>query len=225
MNYLLKTTFIVDQSNKHHVELASFLKEHFNHLFLFESETNENADQSDFFFVFDNSDNHDEQNTIYFNNLKEHRYYFDLNHHIFTDTKKLLELSQFLTNFYLEKRQFILDFFPLQARLFDQNGKLQYHNQKLDPFFQLNDDEDMESWSLKELKETQKAKHYLVPQQSFDQILVQSYFGFYDQSQLKQVLDLTYDIKPLIKMYLEETAQAIVGWSDVTSGPSISNDF
>ncbi|HGN5283293.1 TPA: multidrug transporter, partial [Streptococcus pyogenes] len=29
------------------------------------------------------------------------------------------------------------------------------------------------------------------------------------------------DIKPLLNQYLEETGQAIVGWSDVTSGPSI----
>ena len=33
------------------------------------------------------------------------------------------------------------------------------------------------------------------------------------------------DLRPLLSSYLKETSQAIVAWSDTTSGPSIGNDL
>ncbi|MCC9969815.1 hypothetical protein HK345_05185, partial [Streptococcus agalactiae] len=37
-------------------------------------------------------------------------------------------------------------------------------------------------------------------------------------------IEHVHNIKPLLEGYLKESGQAIVGWSDVTSGASISND-
>lgn len=41
--------------------------------------------------------------------------------------------------------------------------------------------------------------------------------------ELLGVITFIQDLKPVLASYLNESGQAIVGWSDVTSGPSSSN--
>ena len=58
----------------------------------------------------------------------------------------------------------------------------------------------------------------------FDHILFQTYQAVKDDSgELLGVITFIQDLKPVLASYLNESGQAIVGWSDVTSGPSSSN--
>ncbi|XCY70531.1 hypothetical protein ABG808_00375 [Streptococcus iniae] len=65
-----------------------------------------------------------------------------------------------------------------------------------------------------------------MPSASLDHIYFQSYYAIRDhQKHYLGSIDIVQDLKPILSQYLDETAQAIVGWSDVTSGPSISDDY
>ena len=63
-----------------------------------------------------------------------------------------------------------------------------------------------------------------IPSSSFSHILLQHYQGLLSQDgQLLGVLAQVIDLTPLLATYLEESGQALVGWSDTTSGASISD--
>lgn len=121
-----------------------------------------------------------------------------------------------------------LDQLPLHLAISDHKGQVLYHNGRpKDPFFldQI-DTGGVEDWIIEEIKgQASHSFHLLLPAISLDQILMQSYYGLYDQGELRGIIDQVQDIKPLLASYLKETGQALVGWSDTTSGASIKNSL
>lgn len=140
----------------------------------------------------------------------------------------ILQLSQQLTQFYQVLNTYP-DKHPMKLTFFDENGQVVYDNKGFDGnFFSFNQEaQPLEDWIQEKIKND--TKHHLtltVPSPSFDQILLQDYHGLYDQDgnffgTFSQVIDL----KPLLEAYLEDSGQALVGWSDTTSGASITNNL
>ncbi|AUW96465.1 hypothetical protein [Streptococcus pluranimalium] len=140
----------------------------------------------------------------------------------------ILQLSQQLTQFYQVLNTYP-DKHPMKLTFFDENGQVVYDNKGFDGnFFSFNQEAQLlEDWIQEKIKND--TKHHLtltVPSPSFDHILIQDYRGLYDQDgnffgTFSQVIDL----KPLLEAYLEDSGQALVGWSDTTSGASITNNL
>lgn len=140
---------------------------------------------------------------------------------------ELVDLIWGISQFVVSKDLLLLDHLPLHVALTDQNNQLTYHNGKpKDPFLPLDTDpEPVPDWIIEEVKtRPDHAVHLLLPSISFEQILIQSYQGLYDQDQFKGIFQQVQDIKPILASYLKETGQALVGWSDTVSGASIKND-
>ncbi|EHI69602.1 multidrug transporter [Streptococcus ictaluri] len=139
----------------------------------------------------------------------------------------LLEIGKVVTNFYYALKGNFLEHLPLQARLSDQNGNIIYNNHKFNGSFFADQETKLEEWLLHELKaNAYHQKYYFIPSASLDHIYIQHYQALYDASgNFIGIYDNVQDFKPILSQYLEETGQAIVGWSDVTSGPSISDSF
>ncbi|MGT2831994.1 hypothetical protein [Streptococcus halotolerans] len=138
----------------------------------------------------------------------------------------ILQLSQQLTQFY-QKLIAYPDNYPLKLVYFDENGQPIYDNKGFDGnFFAFSQGtEPLENWIQDEIKDN--ANHQvsvMIPSSSFDQILIQDYRGLYDQEgHFRGTFSQVIDLHPLLATYLEESGQALVGWSDTTSGASISN--
>ncbi|MFA9492548.1 hypothetical protein [Streptococcus sp. E17BB] len=144
------------------------------------------------------------------------------------DISTSLALASYLMTVGQPEQLHWLDKLPLHAAITDQDNHLIYHNQKpKDPFFfdEL-EQTPVEDWLIQEvLTKPEHAVHLLLPATSFDQILIQSYQGLYDNNQFQGIFQQVQDIKPMLASYLAETGQAIVGWSDTTSGASIKNNL
>ena len=140
----------------------------------------------------------------------------------------ILQLSQQLTQFYQVLNTYP-DKHPMKLTFFDKDGQVVYDNKGFDGnFFSFNQEaQPLEDCIQEKIKND--TKHHLtltVPSPSFDHILIQDYRGLYDQDgnffgTFSQVIDL----KPLLEAYLEDSGQALVGWSDTTSGASITNNL
>ncbi|CAM3200054.1 hypothetical protein STPL106120_00215 [Streptococcus pluranimalium] len=140
----------------------------------------------------------------------------------------ILQLSQQLTQFYQVLNTYP-DKHPMKLTFFDKDGQVVYDNKGFNGnFFSFNQEaQPLEDWIQEKIKND--TKHHLtltVPSPSFDHILIQDYRGLYDQDgnffgTFSQVIDL----KPLLEAYLEDSGQALVGWSDTTSGASITNNL
>lgn len=144
------------------------------------------------------------------------------------DGQTVLALSSALNQFYQSLNSSLLDAFPFQIRQSDHTGQMIYHNHQFNGSFFPEDDQELEGWIYRQFKTNpqEATKHFLLPTASSDHIYFQSYYGLQDENgQYLGTLDFVQDLKPILAQYLEETAQAIVGWSDVTSGPSISDDI
>lgn len=144
------------------------------------------------------------------------------------DGQAILALSSALNQFYQSLNSSLLDAFPFQIRQSDHTGQIIYHNHQFNGSFFPEDDQELEGWIYRQFQTNPQAatKHFLLPTASSDHIYFQSYYGLQDpDGHYIGTLDLVQDLKPILAQYLEETAQAIVGWSDVTSGPSISDDL
>ncbi len=117
---------------------------------------------------------------------------------------------------------------PYQASFYDNNLSLIYSNNRSDgSFFPENESEKLPEWIWQNLHQVpERVLHLQIPTDSFDAILIQTYQLISDSSG-KSLGVITYiqDLKPLLSSYLKETGQAIVAWSDTTSGPSIGNDL
>lgn len=117
---------------------------------------------------------------------------------------------------------------PYQASFYDNNLSLIYSNNRSDgSFFPENESEKLPEWIWQNLHQVpERVLHLQIPTDSFDAILIQTYQLISDSSG-KSLGVITYiqDLKPLLSSYLNETGQAIVAWSDTTSGPSIGNDL
>lgn len=139
-----------------------------------------------------------------------------------------LALSQLLNQFQQKAQFFLLDALPFRLRLHDRTGKTLYSNHRPeDPFDFFEDDElPLDSWVMSSLKDKdQHQLDMLIPSASFDHILIQHYQELFDkQGKSLGYFEYIQDLKPILEAYLKESGQALVGWSDVTSGASISND-
>lgn len=122
----------------------------------------------------------------------------------------------------------LLAHLPYRASFYDNNLKLIYSNHRSDgSFFTENESEKLPEWIWQSLHQSpEKSLHLQIPTDSFEAILMQTYQLILDNSG-KSLGVITYiqDLKPLLSSYLKETGQAIVAWSDTTSGPSIGNDL
>ena len=117
---------------------------------------------------------------------------------------------------------------PYQASFYDNNLSLVYSNNRYDgSVFSKNEVKKLPKWIWQNLHQVpERVIHLQIPTDSFDAILIQTYQLISDSSG-KSLGVITYiqDLKPLLSSYLNETGQAIVAWSDTTSGPSIGNDL
>lgn len=122
----------------------------------------------------------------------------------------------------------LLAHLPYRASFYDNNLSLIYSNNRSDgSFFPENESEKLPEWIWQNLHQVpERVLHLQIPTDSFDAILIQTYQLISDSSG-KSLGVITYiqDLKPLLSSYLKETGQAIVAWSDTTSGPSIGNDL
>ena len=122
----------------------------------------------------------------------------------------------------------LLAHLPYRASFYDNNLKLIYSNNRSDSsFFPENESEKLPEWIWQSLHQSpEKSLHLQIPTDSFDIILTQTYQLILDTSgQSLDVITYIQDLKPLLSSYLKETGQAIVAWSDTTSGSSIGNDL
>lgn len=145
----------------------------------------------------------------------------------FENGQSSLDLSRHLIQFFQQLNDALLNQFPYQMRLAHQNGDFIWHNQQFNGSFFPDQESTLEAWILSQFQNQKNLseKHFLLPSASLDHIYFQSYFALRNQEgQYLGSFDMVQDLKPILAQYLEETAQAIVGWSDVTSGPSISNN-
>lgn len=139
-----------------------------------------------------------------------------------------LDLATFLAKAVQKLEKDWLAHLPLHTAIFDADNQLIYHNHKpKDAFlFDQIDKEALADWQFKEfISNPNHVSHLLLPSISFDQILIESSQGLYQNGQFQGIYQHVWDIKPLLASYLKETGQAIVGWSDVTSGASIKNSL
>lgn len=141
---------------------------------------------------------------------------------------ELMTLTWDISHFITSLNQPSLDQLPLHIALTNSTNQVTYHNGRpKDPFLPSDIDQaPVEDWIIQEIQtRPDHTVHLLLPSLSFDQILMQSYQGLYQGSQLTGVFQQVQDIKPLLASYLQETAQTIVGWSDTVSGASLKNDW
>lgn len=122
----------------------------------------------------------------------------------------------------------LLAHLPYRASFYDNNLSLIYSNNRYDgSVFSKNEVKKLPKWIWQNLHQVpERVLHLQIPTDSFDAILIQTYQLISDSSG-KSLGVITYiqDLKPLLSSYLNETGQAIVAWSDTTSGPSIGNDL
>lgn len=121
-----------------------------------------------------------------------------------------------------------LDNLPYRAVFYDQNRQLIYSNGRADgSFFPSQDDPILADWIWQDLQNSPDGSlHFQIPNDSFNQIFMQSFqLLFDDQKQCQGVYAYVQDMRPLLGTYLKESGQAIVGWSDTTSGASIKGEI
>ena len=120
----------------------------------------------------------------------------------------------------------LLAHIPYRASFYDKDLKLIYSNNRSDgSFFSEPEENELPQWVWTSLEQSpEQALHFQIPTESFDRILFQTYQAVKDDSgELLGVITFIQDLKPVLASYLNESGQAIVGWSDVTSGPSSTN--
>lgn len=137
------------------------------------------------------------------------------------------KVSKDIHQFIQQTSKSFLDYLPWRVSFFAPDGQLIYSNGRADgSFFFLDEDiPPLEDWILQDLKASSTGVlHLPLSLESFDQKIVQSFQTLYDdQKNLIGIFQYTQEISDLLASYLEDSGQALVGWSDVTSGASISN--
>lgn len=121
----------------------------------------------------------------------------------------------------------LLSHLPFRVSFYSATNELIYSNNASDgSFFPEDEPEQLPDWLWSDiLSAKEKGCHLEIASDSFELKLMQSYQAIYNQSsELMGVISYIQDIQPVLASYLEASGQALVGWSDTTSGPSISND-
>lgn len=115
---------------------------------------------------------------------------------------------------------------PYRLSFYSPSNHLIYSNQASDgSFFPTDEPQALPDWLWNDtLAAKEKGYHLEVASDSFEAKLIQTYQAIYDsEKNLLGVITYIQDIQPILASYLESSGQALVGWSDTTSGPSISN--
>lgn len=207
-------------ANNSEKQFFSWLSDAFNHLFTLELSNNSTC-EAPYYLSFQDTDHlliHDNTNQLQITVPQNYT----------EDSSFVISLNKALSELYYKQVMFS-DYAPLRTTYYDSDGYLIYDNQGFDGnFFAFNlEPKPLEPWILEKITDT--SSHQLtvsIPSSSFDQVLLQHYQGLLNkEGKLMGILCQVIDLKPLLGTYLEESGQALVGWSDTTSGASISNNL
>ncbi|SUN46456.1 Na+ driven multidrug efflux pump [Streptococcus equi subsp. equi] len=228
MTKTIYTLALVDDKNNLQKTFFTTLSQEFSYLFhitIVRQLTTEQLKKAQAIFTFQNLEA--SLPVLYFNQADK-KQGFTVSDHTFTDSQQTLRLAKYLMQFYQALAPHFLTYLPFQARIADHQGQIIFDNHRFNGSFFASDEHDViEDWILTDLhKAATGSKLYLIPTASQDHIYMQQYQALYDDTeQFVGVYDMILDFKPMLQHYLEETGQAIVGWSDVISGPSLSDHF
>ncbi|MCU9533210.1 hypothetical protein [Streptococcus sp. CSL10205-OR2] len=146
----------------------------------------------------------------------------------FSDVANVLLISNGLYLFLNGLKNNLLDYLPFNLSIYDENNQLTYTNHRPDNEFSIESktNETIDNWIVTELSKSSSDSFSLtIPTMSSEKILIHHYQALKDiNNEYKGMSQSVLDIKPILENYLNETGQAIVPWSDVTSGASIKSD-
>ena len=120
----------------------------------------------------------------------------------------------------------LLNHLPYKLAAYDAQGNFLYDNDGADGSFFPREPENLPDWIMSEvLASPTKERSYQIPTDSFDQILIQTYQAAIDnEGKVLGFWETIYDLKQPLKTYLDNSAQALVAWSDTTSGASFKEE-
>lgn len=120
----------------------------------------------------------------------------------------------------------LLNYLPYKLAAYDAKGNFLYDNGGADGSFFLREAENLPDWIMSEvLASPTKTISYPIPTDSFEQILIQTYQASTDQEgQVLGFWETIFDLKQPLQTYLDSSAQALVVWSDATSGASFKEE-
>ena len=120
----------------------------------------------------------------------------------------------------------LLNHLPYKLAAYDAQGNFLYDNGGADGSFFPREDENLPDWIMSEvLASPTKERSYQIPTDSFDQVLIQTYQAAIDnEGKVLGFWETIYDLKQPLKIYLDNSAQALVAWSDATSGASFKEE-
>ena len=120
----------------------------------------------------------------------------------------------------------LLNHLPYKLAAYDAKGNSLYDNGGADGSFFSREAENLPDWIISEvLASPTKSISYPIPPDSFEQILIQTYQAATDQEgQVLGFWETIFDLKQPLQTYLDSSAQALVAWSDATSGASFKEE-
>lgn len=120
----------------------------------------------------------------------------------------------------------LLNHLPYKLAAYDPQGNFLYDNGGADGSFFPREPENLPDWIVSEvLASPTKERSYQIPTDSFDQVLIQTYQAAIDnEGNILGFWETVYDLKQPLKTYLDNSAQALVTWSDATSGASFKEE-
>ena len=120
----------------------------------------------------------------------------------------------------------LLNYLPYKLAAYDAKGNFLYDNGGADGSFFPREAESLPDWIMSEvLASPTKTISYPIPTDSFEQILIQTYQASTDQEgQVLGFWETIFDLKQPLQTYLDSSAQALVVWSDATSGASFKEE-
>lgn len=120
----------------------------------------------------------------------------------------------------------LLNYLPYKLAAYDAKGNFLYDNGGADGSFFSREAENLPDWIISEvLASPTKSISYPIPTDSFEQILIQTYQAATDQEgQVLGFWETIFDLKQPLQTYLDSSAQALVAWSDATSGASFKEE-
>lgn len=120
----------------------------------------------------------------------------------------------------------LLNYLPYKLAAYDAKGNFLYDNGGADGSFFPREPENLPDWIMSEvLASPTKTISYPIPTDSFEQILIQTYQASTDQEgRILGFWETIFDLKQPLQTYLDSSAQALVAWSDATSGASFKEE-
>ena len=120
----------------------------------------------------------------------------------------------------------LLNYLPYKLAAYDAKGNFLYDNGGADGSFFPREAEHLPDWIMSEvLASPTKTISYPIPTDSFEQILIQTYQASTDQEgRILGFWETIFDLKQPLQTYLDSSAQALVAWSDATSGASFKEE-